>query len=75
MWRIKPRAFLKMAGDVRFQRRLVAQWFNSLTLQTKEKVAHLSDAPRRGLVVTGDSARIQDETNESSAWFFNLLGV
>ena len=38
-------------------------------------VAHLSDAPRRWLVVTGDSARIQDETTENSAWFFNVLGV
>ena len=35
---------------------------------------YLSDAPRRRLVVTGDSARIQDETTENSAWFFNLLG-
>ena len=38
-------------------------------------VAHLSDAPRRRLVVTGDSARIQDETTVNSAWFFNVLGV
>ena len=38
-------------------------------------VAHLSDAPRRRLVVMGDSARIQDETTENSAWFFNVLGV
>ena len=38
-------------------------------------VAHLSDAPRRRLVVTGDSARIQDESTENSAWFFNVLGV
>ena len=38
-------------------------------------VAHLSDAARRRLVVTGDSARIQDETIENSAWFFNVLGV
>ena len=38
-------------------------------------VAHLSDASRRRLVVTGDSARIQDETTENSAWFFNVLGV
>ena len=38
-------------------------------------VAHLSDAPRRQLVVTGDSARIQDETTENSAWFFNVLSV
>ena len=39
------------------------------------RVAHLSDAPRRRLVVMGDSARIQDETTENSAWFFNVLGV
>ena len=38
-------------------------------------VAHLSDTPRKRLVVTGDSARVQDETAESSAWFFNVLGV
>ena len=38
-------------------------------------VAHLSDTPRRRLVVTGDSARIQDETTESSALLFNVLGV
>ena len=38
-------------------------------------VAHLSDAPRRRLVVMGDSARIQDEITENSAWFFNVLGV
>ena len=38
-------------------------------------VAHLSDSPRRRLVVTGDSARIQDETTENSAWFFNVLGI
>ena len=38
-------------------------------------VAHLSDAPRRRLVFTGDSARIQDETTENSAWFFNVFVV
>ena len=38
-------------------------------------VAHLSDAPRRWLVVTGDSARIQDETTENSTCFFNVLSV
>ena len=27
------------------------------------------------LVVTGDSARIQDKTTESSDWFFSVLGV
>ena len=40
-----------------------------------QPVAHLSDAPRRRLVVIGNSARIQNETNESSAWFDNVLGV
>ena len=30
---------------------------------------------RRRLVVKGDSARIQDETTENSAWFFNVLSV
>ena len=35
----------------------------------------IGDAPRRRLVVTGDSARIQDETAENSAWFFNVVGV
>ena len=38
-------------------------------------VAHLSGAPRRRLVVTGDSARVQDETTESSTYLFNVLGV
>ena len=38
-------------------------------------VAHLSDAPRRRLVVTGDNARSQDETTESLAWFLNVLSV
>ena len=36
-------------------------------------VALLTNAPRRRLVVTGDSARIQGETRtESSDWFFNV---
>ena len=38
-------------------------------------VANLSDAPRRRLVVTGDSARIYDEPTESCAWSFKVLGV
>ena len=38
-------------------------------------VAHLSEAPRRRLVVTVDSARIQEETTDDSAWFYNVLGV
>ena len=38
-------------------------------------VAYLSNAPRTRLFVMGDSARIQDETTENSAWFFNVLGV
>ena len=42
-------------------------------------VAHLSDAPGRRLVLGEgggvDSARIQDETTERSAWFCYVLGV
>ena len=38
-------------------------------------VAYLSDAPERRLVVTEDRAKIQDETTENSAWFFNVVGV
>ena len=38
-------------------------------------VAHLSEVPRRRLVVTGDSARIRDETAESSDWFLNAIGL
>ena len=38
-------------------------------------VAHLSNVPRRQFVITGDSARLQDETTESSALFFNVLGI
>ena len=30
---------------------------------------------RRRLVVKGGSARIQHETTENSAWFFNVLAV
>ena len=50
-------------------------WFFVSINVTLLPVAHLSNAPRRQLVVTEDSARIQDETTESSAWFFNMLGV
>ena len=46
---------------------VISFYFSSLP------VAHLSDAPRRRFVVTGDSARIQDETTEN--WFFNVLCV
>ena len=46
-----------------------------LVILSSLPVAHLSDATRGRLVVTGDSARIQDETTENSAWFFNVLGV
>ena len=34
-----------------------------------------TDASRGQLVVTGDSARIQDETTQSSPWFFYVLGI
>ena len=38
-------------------------------------VAHLSDAPRRRLVVTGDSARIQKELLKASPGLLNVLDV
>ena len=55
-------------------------WFViSVYLRWSLPVAHLSDAvpppPPPDLVVTGDGTRIQDKTTESSAWFFNVLGV
>ena len=31
--------------------------------------------PRRRLVVTGDSARIQGETTDISDWFSNVIGI
>ena len=34
-----------------------------------------TEAPRRRLVVTGDSARIEEKTTESSTCFFNILGL
>ena len=49
--------------------------FVCLRLSTVATGSHVSEAPRIRLVVTGDSARIQDKTTESSAWFFNMLGV
>ena len=67
MFHLKKKIFFKV--HVMF----VSVYLSSLS------VAHLSDAPRsaprRRLVVTGDTARIQDETTESSAWFFSVLGV
>ena len=35
----------------------------------------MSSEDGRPLVVTGGSAKIQDETTESSSQFFNVLGV
>ena len=35
----------------------------------------MSDAPGRRLVVTRDSAGVQDETAENSAWFLNHVNV
>ena len=34
---------------------------------SSQPVAHLSNAPRRLLIVTGNSARLQDKTTESSS--------
>ena len=60
----------------KFQRlSMVFDYFRIFVYLLSLLVAHLSDAPRRWLVVTGDSARIQDETVENSAWYFNVLGV
>ena len=50
-------------------------WFDYFVYLSSLPVAHLSDTPRRRLVVKGDSARIQDDTTENSAWFFKVLGV
>ena len=44
--------------------------FASFVYLSTLPVAHLIDAPRRRLVFYGDSAGIQDEATESSAWFF-----
>ena len=52
-----------------------SRWLAISVYLSSLPVAHLSDAPRRRLVVTGDSARIQDETTESSTLVFNVLGV
>ena len=38
-------------------------------------VAYLGDTPGRWLVVRGDSTRIQEETNENSVLFFNMLNI
>ena len=58
---------LSCAGRVHFL-------FISVNLSSLQ-VAHLSDAPRSRLVVTRDSARLQDKTTASSAWIFNVLAV
>ena len=38
-------------------------------------VAHLCNTPRRRLLVTGDSARIQDKATENSVWFSYVLVI
>ena len=54
---------------------MIRFWLVISVYSSSLSVAHLSDAPRRRLVVTRNSARIQNETNEGSVWFFNVLGV
>ena len=45
-------------------------WLVIFVYSSSLPVAHLSDAHlRRRLVVTGESARIHDESTENSAWF------
>ena len=53
--------------------RILSQFF--LFYLSSLPVAHLSEAPEDGLVVTGDSARIQNETTYRSACFINVVGV
>ena len=48
---------------------------NSMISTRYQFLLHFDTAYRSWLVVTGDSARIQDETTENSAWFFNVLGI
>ena len=45
----------------------VCSWLVISIYLSSTLVAHLNDAPQK-TVVTGDSARIQDETAENSAW-------
>ena len=48
---------------------------NSMISTRYQFLLHFDTAYRCWLVVTGYSARIQDETTENSAWFFNVLGI
>ena len=52
----------KLFDDPKIVRLLVISVYLSSLL-----VTHLSDAPRRRLIITGNSARIQNKTTESSA--------
>ena len=67
-WRKRQRMLLRMVCEYGPG----SGWLVISVYLSSLRVAHLSDAPRRRLVVTGDSARIQDETFESSAWFFKV---
>ena len=83
-WQVVPFRLLPCSGMLSLWYKLSPRWQSlewravwliiSVYLSSLP-VAHLSDAPRRRLVVTRDSAKIQDETTENSAWFFNVLGV
>ena len=48
---------------------------NMQSIRLSLRLSHLGSTRRRRLVDTGDSARIQDETAECPACFFNVLGV
>ena len=50
-------------------------WLVISVYLSSQPVAHMSYASTRRSVVTGNSARIQDETTESSACFIAVLGV
>ena len=63
---LEAEIYLEKPRNERFCNVLVGNSFIVATGCPSERRPH-----RRRLVVTGDSARIQDETTESSAWFIN----
>ena len=65
----------KKSESVKSMPRLAVDWLIISVYLSSLPVAHLGDAPRRLFVVTGDSARIQDETTENSALFFYVFST
>ena len=73
--RTRAARLISLYHNFRAKEKFSLTLFDYFRLLSSLPVAHLSDALRRRLVVTGDSARIQDETTEHSVWFFSVLGV